>query len=153
MRLIYQSQITKVGFLCLCRVIQADFKPMRCGGLFELAFYDSETGTTDRLNLARDRRFYSLRCFIEGLINIVIARPYIIGKLGISKRHFCSILVRHTEARKHRSVNGGILHKLLDIDTHFFIQTLNPFVGFLRLIAEASAKTSRDTIPFDRFCR
>ena len=149
MCLIYQCKITEIGFLRFCRIGKAYFKSMVCGGLLQSRLYNRKARTTDRLNLTRDCRLHSLRCFIKRLVNIVITRPNIIGKFRISKRHFCSIFVCHSKACQHGCIYRGIFHKLLNVYTHFLIEPLDPCVSFLRSLSKTSTETSRYTIPFN----
>ena len=111
---------------------------------------DGETGSSDGFNLAGNGRFNRLRCLFKGFIDVVITRPNVISQFCIAKGHLASILGSHAKTGQHVCVDRGILHELLDVDAHFFIQGYNPVIDLLGIVAKTSPETCRDAIPFNR---
>ena len=149
--LVYQRKVTQIRLLCFGSFFQADFQSVVSCGLFESALDDCETSFSDGLDLTGDSTTNSGSRVIQRRIDIVVTRPNIVSQFHIAKSHLRSIFRSYAESFQHRRISGTVLHKLLGIDAHLLIQSLNPGIHFLCLVAETSTKSLGDAVPLDSF--
>ena len=92
---------------------------MVSGSLFKCCFNDSETCTTDRLNLTCDGRSYGGHCAVctvKRFIYVVVCRPNIVSELSVTKAHFTGIFFINAETDEHRCRHSAIFHERLFVD-------------------------------------
>ena len=145
--LIDHREVAKIGLQFLTGFLRAVSDTVVRRRDFELRVNDSEARLTDRLDLACDSGTNGNSSVLEGLVNVVVASPNVVGQLRVVHRHLRSVFGGNTIAFQHGSVNGGILHELLSVDLHFIVQPFNPLIAFLRRIAKRTTEAVHDTFP------